>query len=272
LKRKIPVNTFDSTTYTDIASKKIGNGIPIGYGIIQGAMAVCVNDEEVAPSEYNFVFVDTSLHEIESINQVYVNGEEVSHSNGSTANGTFDISTSDYKKNNKVTVDYNGYIDGDTNLIENPMDIIADLLLIYDGKAFIDDYFDTTTWDSVKIGLADTALSIAKPIVLIKAIIMLTRSFFGTFKLNGEGKFTMLILDLTAEVSKLIGNHELLQLAKKKNDDESYMSSVSVGYNQEWESKESPKYINTDDEEILTGRYRNYEQKDFMTTLIAESD
>ena len=157
LQRRIPNTYFDQTTFPDLDDTDVGKAIPIGYGAIKRATAICTNRaESPAPATFNFKFIDTTNHNIESVDTVYVEGVAVAHTAGSTTGGTFNLANTVYTPGQAVAVDFHGYVDGSVVLIDNPMEIIEDLISIYAGKDFTAVFYNTTEWDATKGGLPAT--------------------------------------------------------------------------------------------------------------------
>lgn len=272
MKRKIPLNVLDTETYPDLKPGLIGNVIPIGYGKCNRGLSICTNDEETTPVNYNFIFIDTSLHDIQSIDKVYVDSVEVSFTSGSTSAGTFDLSTSDYKPGQKVSCDYYGYIDDSLVLIDNPMDIIVDLLLIYLDKVYSSDFYNITEWEAARTGLPPIGLCISKQKQLIDIIGQITNSILGTFTIQGNGLYTMKLVDLTKTPLKTVKHDEVLGLVKIKNNEKNYLSSCGIQYDRLWEDDQFNLYINDSREKQYFDNFRSYFQQDFKTLLTTESD
>ena len=268
LERRIPTNYLTSATYPDLSD--VGAEIAIGYGVINRAPAVCLNEEATA-STYNFKFVDTTEHNIESINQVYVGGIKVTHTNGSLTNGTFDLADSVYEPGEDVSVDFNGYTDG-VNMIENALDVIEDLIEIYTGIIYTSDFYNTTDWDALKTTMPNIGLYVKNNKMLKSVIGDIAHTILGTFIIEGDGRFNMKVVDLTKEPVKTIRVHELISPPVQDNPTNEYISSARVGFSQAYTNNKYSYYANTDSETALVAKYTSYKQKDFHTLLTNETD
>lgn len=141
--RILPVNKFWPSNYPNLEEKSKHLPIPIIYGD-------WTNGEQSVPA----YCIDTTInqfkicdHPILSISQVYKNGVAISHANEDLANATFTITTYD-PETDTVTVKLKARKDASGNLIENPADIILDILQQYLSIDATD--IDTTTFDEVR--------------------------------------------------------------------------------------------------------------------------
>jgi hypothetical protein len=273
LQRKIPNNYYTLDDYPSINSSNIGKAIGIGYGLINKLPAVCTNEEDVT-SLYSFKFVDTTLHDVVSVDQVYVENIAVAHTDGSITAGTFTLADSIYKPGQKVAVTFHGYD------IQNPLDVIEDLLLIYAGTPYTSDFFNTTDWDALRSSLPDIGLFIGESEALMLTIGKITSSIFATMVVEGDGKINMKVVDLTKTPVKTIKRIEYLDDIKKVRNSDAYISSAKVGYNRSWnvesfmnkDSSSYSYYINDSEETALVTRFRSYKEQTFNTLLTTASD
>lgn len=268
LERKIPTVYLEESDHPYLVD--IGAAVGIGYGVINRAPAICVNEDETAAT-YNFIFVDTTHHNIESINQVYIDGVKVTHTNGSLTGGTFDLSSSDYSPGQTVSVSFNGYTDG-VDLIENPLDIIEDLILIYNNILYSSDFYNTVDWDALRPTLPNIALYVHNSSMLKNIIGDIAHTILGTFIIEGDGRFNMKVVDLTKTAVGTIKAYEYTVAPVEVNPSAEYISSARVGYNQAHTNMNYSYAINTDDESTLVTKYRSYKQKDFNTLLVEADD
>ena len=266
LQRKIPNSYYSSATYPYI--KDAGGEIAIGYGVINRAPAICLN-EELTTTTYNFKFVntfDTSVHDLVSIDQVYVDGIKVTHSLGSITSGTFNLADTVYEPGQDVSVSFHGYD------ITNPLDIIEDLLLIYADVPYTSDFYNTTDWEAVKLTVPDVALFVEKGKTLISVIGEITSSIFASLIIEGDGRINIKVVDLTKTPVKTIRAGELIMQPGYDDKSDDYVSSARVGYNKAHINGVSSYYTNNSEEEELVRKYRSYKEQEFKTLLTTESD
>jgi len=277
LARNLPVNAFDDTTYPDIKPRNVGKSIPMAYGEITNAPVICTNEEESTPANYAFKIVDTTYHSIKEITQVYVEGEEKTHSNESLANATFTLSTSDYSPGDTVTVDFKGYDDsvgkdGSGTLIDNPLDIIEDLFLNHLDITYGASEFNTSEWATAKAAVYNVALWIKDRKSIIDLIENMSLSVFGNFIVQGDGLYTFRLTDNSAASSKTILRDEQLTEPSAEYDSTEFLSSVIVKYDKDQDSGDYIEYPDTSRESDVHDNYKTYREKEFETLLKDAAD
>lgn len=275
LQLQIPTNYYEEAIYPNLSEFGFGIAIGIGYGDVRRAIAVCTNEGDTSAATYNFKFVDTTLHEIQSIDNVYVNGIEKAYSNDSTENGTFDLTgdTATFMPGNIVSVSFHGYVtDGDT-LIDNPMDIIEDLLSIYADIPYDSDNFNTTAWNTLRAS-DDTqvALYVKEEKTLISILTSLAQAMLGTFIVEGDGRFNIKVFDPSSSSSKTIYYREIIGVVKETPSFNEYINSCRVGYRRDYSSTSHAYFINTDDQAALKTKFRQNKQQVFKTLISNATD
>ena len=186
----IPLNSFNQTNYPWLLDDNVGKPIPLGWGTIKRAPVVCTTEKYgTATGTHKFKIVDTSLHSISSIDQVYVKGNKVNHSSGSISAATFKLSTSTYTPGDDVVVDYVGYKSG--TVIENPITILKEI-----GTTLIGVTWGSTRWDTATINQAITdaeefpiGLHIGERISANDIAGQIVQSCLGTFYVNNSGQY-----------------------------------------------------------------------------------
>ncbi|KKK52228.1 hypothetical protein LCGC14_3107030, partial [marine sediment metagenome] len=115
LSRTLPKNVYDATTYPNIKDTNVGEPIPLGYGTILNAPAVCLNEKE-ATATFTFKLVDVADHVygINSIDTVYVENDPdiltvVTPSSTDLLNGEFVLTAGVYSTSTTVTADFKGF-------------------------------------------------------------------------------------------------------------------------------------------------------------------
>lgn len=261
----IPENTFDTTTYPNLEDDNIGEVIPLGYGLINKQPAVCTNETATA-STYNFKFVDTSIHTIQSIDAVYVEGVEVAFLNGSTTNGTFDLSSSVYEPGQDVSVSYEGYD------ITNPLDILEDLFANFTDIAYTSDQFDITEWEATKALVPDVALAVIESKSIVDIIGDIATSVQGVFMFKPDGKITFRLRDTSKDSVDTIEVADQLSKTGRVQKPEEYTSSIRVGYRRAWSTNKHSYFTNSSREAELFARYRRKKSREIKTLLTNASD
>jgi len=274
LSRKIPINIYDKTTYPYLADKNIGKSIPLGWGPIYNAPVTCTNDEESAPSNYSFKICDVSDHSygIKAIDQVYVGDVKVNHSNANLTGATFTLSTTDYKPGQKVTCDYRGYVNASSELIDNSLNILEDILYIYLAIPYNSEYFNQTEWDDAKSKAFDIGLFLEKPEKITEIIEKTALSNFGNFIILDDGRYTFRILDRTASASKTVLLNEYFDEPEIDFDGNKFISKIRIGYAKDHENNEYRWYQDDSLENEIVAEYKKHSDRDFETYLTNETD
>jgi len=266
LTNSIPDRLLTIEDYPFLSESEIGGVIPLGYGYAKKGKTICLNEEETT-STFVFIFVDTQLHSINSVNKVYVNNKEVPFFNESLTLGTFELSHSEYEKGDLVTVDFDGYED-ENGLILNPLDIISDLLSYYTTIKYTNLYYDIVSWELIRDSLTQTtSLYISKRKKILEIVNDLTISVFGLFTINSYGKIVFKIRDINKTATKTIKISELIKETTESLPSTEYLNSVLVKYNNSEENEKSSVYINTDKQEELFLKHKSNIEKEYNSLL-----
>jgi len=278
LARNLPVNVFDTTTYPNLKTRNAGKAIPLAYGEITNAPVICTNEEEAGPPvNYSFKICDTTNHSIKEITTVYVEGVEKATAATSLVNATFDLANANYTAGDDVTVDFKGYDDsvakdGSGTLIDNPLDIIEDLLEDYLDITYGADTFDTTEWAVAKAAAYNVALWIKKKKTIIACIEEMSLSVFGNFIVKGNGLYTFRLTDNIAAVKRTILRDEELTEPEAEYDSTEYLTSVVIGYDKDQDSGDYIEYTDSSRESDVYADYNTYREKEYETLLKDAAD
>jgi len=281
LSTSVPVNRFNLIDYPDLDDGNNGEALPIGYGSIKKAVAICTNEALEEQTTYDFKFIDTSLRSIKSISKVYVNNKSVAFTNPDIENGSFSLAGWDgvdeytvFESGDTVTVSFEGYVEDDgTTLMDNPIDIIQDLLVNYSAISFNSAFFNLVEWEEARAGLDQKiGLSIAEPKEIIDAIGEISSSVLGLFIVQGDGKFSFKMRDTSAESVTTINIDSLVKPSAVDLPSKEYLNSVRVKYNRSWESEKGSFYLDDSKKEELFNIYRSNVEKEFETVLSEKAD
>ena len=209
LSRAVPNNVFSQSTYPNLRDDDIGKPIPWAYGTILNAPVICTNYDEAAPSTYTFKAADVSEHiyGIKSVDAAYIDGVTTSVESSSLTNGTFNLYASAFTNvsdTQKVSVDFKGYVDSGSALIENGLDVIQDLLSIFYGYTNTTDFYNTTEWATATSNAFDIGLFMNSPKGVIDWIEEISSSMQGDFIIEDAGTYTYRIYDAARAVSQEI--------------------------------------------------------------------
>ena len=128
LSRKIPLYSYDSTSFSDIKAKNLGKPIQLAFGELFNVLCVCVDEDAGGtPTQYRFTIssVEDYSGGIRNVVQVYVDGIAKVHTDvlplgvstiGAGKVAYFRIATADYDPGQKVTADIIGL--GTRNMTE----------------------------------------------------------------------------------------------------------------------------------------------------------
>jgi hypothetical protein len=270
LSESIPQNNFTKSVYSSLNDSNDGVPIPLGYGTIRKGVAICTN-EEATVSTYNFKFVDTTNHTIQSIDQVYVNNKKVAHTNPSLTNGTFDLSSSVYEPGDDVAVDFHGYTDG--GLIENPLDVIKDIIINNTNISYTSAFFNLTDWEAATTALTQrVGVWIGEKKEIIDVIEEISSSILGLFIVEGGGKITFKLSDRDADVVDTINIDELIAPPAVDLKSSEYLNSARVRWGVYWASERGSFYTDTTKKQELFEKYKSNVEKEFKTVLSREED
>ncbi len=271
LSRKIPTNLFDSTTYPDIKESNVGKVIPIGYGILKNVPVICTNEKEAGPpADYHFKLSDTIHHFINAIDEVRVKDVAVVPSATSLANGTFSLAAVDYDPGNQVTCDFKGFEDPLGVLIENGMDVVADLMTSYYGVLFNANFYNIARW--FRAWAADVGIFINKKTQLINVIGDIAATVQGDFIIDDDGRYSFRIFSEYAPAVQIIRKEELLEIPQIDYDPTEVLTSLSVGYCKDWKENEYLILPDTSKEAEVFDKFKTYRSKFFPTLLTSQAD
>ncbi len=154
--RTLPINKLWVSNYPNLESGLEGTPIPIVYGNFDSTHtcpAYCIDTAFGGATKKQFIIAD---HQINDITQVYVDGLPIAHGDEDLANAKFSLTNAQYTENvNVCTVDVEGTEEG-AGIMENPGDILEDLLTTWCGAAGGD--LDAAVFASLVTDTADLTL------------------------------------------------------------------------------------------------------------------
>jgi hypothetical protein len=260
LSRKYPINTLTNTVYPDMDSKLDGTPIPIAYGSIINAPAYKTT---ATGGTETFVFCDTTFNAVTAgISVVDKDGVAVVTA-GTETDGTF--TTASTEDNLYVTFSVS---------VTNGLDIISDLLENYENITFNSTNYDLTEWNAEKIAVPDMGIWIGKGNLLtsVDVIEKVCTSAQGIFDVLANGKFTFRTFNADRTPLFEYYEDELLDDPVIDYDSEEFLTSVKIEHSEDILNKAFEIYTNTDFETEVQGRYRNYRERSFETSLTAQAD
>jgi hypothetical protein len=264
LSTKVPSTLLTKDEYPYLSDTNDGMPIPIGYGVIKRGVAYCV-DEAATVSDYTFIFAD---HPVTSIEQVYVNDKTVAHGDEDLANATFTISDTDYESGDKVTIDFTGYD------IENPLDILKDILINHTSLVYNNSFFNTTKWDSVTFSLSQRiGLWIGeKKKEIVKIVEEISSTILGILYIQGDGLYSFKLRDISASPVDTIYISDVIEPVDVQYLSGEYINSARVEYSRFWSLDRGRYYTDDSRKDSLFSKYRKNSEKEFPTLLVDKAD
>lgn len=232
VRRDIPFETYDIETYPAIKDGCQGEPIPIAYGQIYGAKAVCINTATKL-----FKLCSNAITGIDAVrvssNSYY---DSVVITSIDEANATFIYA--DWDGESTVTCDFKGKPGTDGFMIENASDIIKDLLA-YIGETDI----DAASFASAKAYLLNGTRDIGStayfrnPSVYVSSvedafdvISSITESTMSYLFCGSDGKYNFKVFAPTmGDTLTTITDIDITSFKEKVRDDDKF-TSYKIGY------------------------------------------
>jgi len=269
LASRVPDQVFRVADYPNLKSSNEGKSIPIGYGALRNVPAVCTNEEESpAPAAYSFKLFDMSHHAaMHEITTVYVEGAAKAPASTDLSEAGFTLAAADYSPGQKVTVDCQGYENGDGNLIENALDVIADILEQWLEIPYSATAYDQGAWAAARLLAPDIGYYGDRPTEVSEIIEDIAATSRGLFLVDRLGRFSFRIPNEASYPVQEIQGHELLEAPAVEYEPEETLGVVQVGYSRDWSSGE---YLYLRDDSLraqVLERYKIAPEKTFETLL-----
>jgi hypothetical protein len=258
LSRKLPINTLSLTAYPDMDSKLDGTPIPIAFGDVINGEAYLVTD--TTPNTY--VFCDTTYNAVDT-------GIAVVDKDGATVSvtqtaGTFTATSTEKKL----------YVTFSVSAVENGLDIISDILENYENIDYNAFNYDIDEWTIEKASAKNSGIWIGKGNLKTSADIIeqICIDNNGIFDVLADGRYTFRTFNAGRTPEYEISEDELLQDPTITYNPDEYLSSAKVEYSRDLLEKDPELYTNDSYETEVFGRYRQYKERTFKSTLTNASD
>ena len=276
LSTNIIQNTFSQSDYTYLKADNEGKPIPIVYGEAYHCKVICVNETQ-SGADWVFKVCDVTGHSngINDITNAYKSdGSSLTIKSKDLTNGTFTVANADWDGTGDVYCDIEGLKDSSGNYLQNPLDIIKDILSVYAGIDYNSDNYDTTEWASATShDLANNiGVFIDSDIEISKVIEQICNSVFGFFVVLDDGRYSFKIIDETASSGATININEMSKQINIDWEGTQYLSSCKVGYKKDYNEKEFRWFINKDYETEVYNKYKVKYDKTFETLLTNSGD
>ena len=264
----LPVNVISVDDYADLDEDDEDKFKPIIYGRVNGCEVIPLNPKALA-GDYDFMVMDTEFHDMTEVYNVYIDGVLVDPLNWSetVADGTITIDRGQFSDEpSGVTVDVKGVN------ITNAGAVMKDLLLNYGSLAFIASNFNTAEFNSVMAKSRQVAFRIAETEQLIKVIENICVANDSIFLVQDNGRFTLRRYIPARTPIKTIEREEFLSLPSVKINEDLFLSSAIILYNENLDTGKRLRYRNTDYEAEVLAKYKGLKEKTFETILTSRTD
>jgi hypothetical protein len=266
LSKTVPTNTLNQTDYTDLKDEFIGTPKPLVYGQVKDLLCIPL-DDNTTQTNYTFMIADTEFHNIKSTGYtVYMDGTDKTAQvlNFSASAGTFQLPAAHYDIGKDVTFTGGGYVVG-AAVIENPLDIIKDLMTNYLDIAYSSTQFNTTEWEATEALLDNYAIAIQERISVIGVIEKISSGSGAGFLLERDGKYTARYFDADANPVLTIHENQWLEDPIVIGDETELLTSATVEYNQSINKDTFEAYTDATKEETVYSEFGLYRDRVFTT-------
>ena len=267
-KRKLLTLSIPNNLYGSETIDKFENTpIPVVWGgyVSGGGQAAHIGSG-------TFQFADPNIVTVDSVDQVYQNGELKTYSGGDF---TYDLAA--------ATITFTGTWDSEDTVfvvfrgnqsINNPADVIKALLMQYLEIPFTDDYFDITEWNTVTTFVDNYTVSlyIKEPIKLIDAIGKVGGSAFLSLIINSEGKYSLKVVDKDKASIMSLSKIDYMKSPSLKYLSKEYASSVRIEYGKNHRTGNIKTVVDTTQEDELFQEYVTYKEQKFETLHTTSGD
>jgi hypothetical protein len=271
LSRKAPRRVFSIGSYPNINYTNIGKPIPLAYGLLREVPCVCVNEEATAPATWDFKICDCTDHPIQSIDQIYSDGVKVTATTSSLANGTFSLAGGDFKSGTMVTADVHGYTAASV-LINNPGDIILDLLNLYLGIPYTGVFFNTAEWAAASAEAMVVGIFVDEAREVFEIIEDICASTLLNMIQQDDGLLTLRIYDPSRAVSDTYAADQLQETPMVEYDATQVLTSTMIGYGRNWATGAFNRLHDISQEAAIFGVFKCYRERPFDTLLTNATD
>ena len=274
------VSVFPGLEHDGESSSDIGEPVPIAWGKIYRAKAVCLNPYELYLGSYVFLFADVTLNSIVIHTETYINGKTtpITGSGG----GQFWINPTTYP----AVVDNldNLTCDFTATSTENGVTLITELMDDICGVDYTSEFWDTAEVAVAEALALDTSIYVDDADKTVADIIaQICADCDLRFFQHDNGLWTIRVYDEDRVPAKTIYADEWLDEPQLSNNASQFMTSVVVGYKKKQDTGDSEHVTKTDyeadvgypfesTETYLHDIYKSYKTTTFETNLITKTE
>lgn len=266
----ITETVYTKTAFANLHDDDVDKPQPIRYGLCQKVSVLCVNRgsyNQASAQTLTFHVANTSRAPITSIDTFYIDDVSKTFGGVSLTDGTFTYSKAageaiDF---NKCKVTLKGYTVGGLYL-QNPADIVKDLLLWKRGTNFIPENYNIDTWNRARSLLYNAYLD-AVDGTLIEAINNVMRQN-AAFVIDPDGKFSLTKQDESAEVKYSIPKEHIINLDRlsESYDTDEVHSSIKIHYGN------GRRYLYNTNEQSIFDKYRTKKLFEYESSVVSLND
>ena len=270
LTSSLEYETYAVADFTDLNAEDVGKPIPYVWGSVKKMPVICINrDESPVPTNYEFKVATTTNHDIGNVTAAYVNDIEKTIVSVDTTEGTFTIAATDYTSGDTVIADVTGYQDVDGNTIENPIDVLQEVMEL---AGFTDADWDTDARTVAQTEAADFPIGLVMDAYgsMINAIGEIMKSCFGTFFINNDGEYSVNVFTPIAETGlDIISDLDIKDGTFRAKAEASKIRKVfRCGYLKNWGAD---KYVYSQSTATNTERIYGITKSRTVPTLLSSS-
>jgi hypothetical protein len=171
-----------------------------------------------------------------------------------------------------VTADMHGYVDGGAALIDNPADIILDLMSLYLAIPYNATFFNTTEWAAASAAAMNIAICVTEAVEVFQIIEDICAGSLLNMIQQDDGRYTLRIYDAARAISDTYSADQLLETPTVECDTSQIITSTLVGYGRNWSKGSFNRLHDTSQEAAIYNIYHVYRERSFDTLLTSAAD
>ena len=289
LDRNVPETLITTDDYPTVKRGK-GKYKPLVYGRCLNVPCQPLDDDARDAQDrpraefYTFSCADTTYHSIMAVRLVYVDGAEVDVHSVDLDEGTFTLRNTFasgennldvYKPGQRVTADIDGYTDTTgtaVTLIENPLDVVRDLIQNYLQVPFGSLFYDVTTWNEARQNQPAINYCIDRRIKLQVVIQQICSSLLNGIDIDVDNRLTWLRRADSDRSMYYVAAEDWVSPPDIVFDSSESISSALVEYNRDWATGDPQTVENNDYFEDFVQKFKGPKDGTFETVLTDDLD
>lgn len=255
-----------SSDYPDLHPDDDFKPQPMRWGNCYKVPVLCVTRGIYNPASsqtLQFHAADTIFHDLTGIDAFYINDISKTIATKDLTTGIFTYSKASGEEIDfdKCTATIRGYKDDSGMFIQNPADIIKDILLNTSDKTYNATNYNISKWSEVRTKLHDAYLDTSDEDVLTCIARVIAQN--ATFIIEPDGRYSLSKQDFTASPAYTIPKEYILNLTQLS---EAYDPSEVFGIIK-LEYANGQTYINTTNKQYVIDKFRTKNVFTYKTSL-----